>query len=182
MISGSKAEDGSYLPEPPEIMSKMMSNQAGLNQLAQAVLDARAQRRMSLVPEGEMAEDSVRDDWDTLSPRHVIAFARGGSWNAGGEDHLDPRHRFEVLMSQVKAKTIELGKIIDDASGVTTSAGAVLVDVEGAMMKEEYESLINLSFVLRKWTETSTQLRGAAEAAHDEDTEFSDVDWDESDD
>ena len=174
--SGSKAADGSYLPEPPEVMMRMMTSTAGLNQLAQAVFDSRSRRRMTLVPEGQSADDAIHDDWDTLTSQHLIAFARGGIWNTDGGD-LDPRSRLDFMLSGIRNKVKELQALVTDSATISNSSGAIIIDNEGAPMTPEYNALIDLSFILRNWTETSAQSVVAAEAAHEGDTEFANYDW-----
>jgi hypothetical protein len=174
--AGSKALDGTYLPEPPEIMNKLMTTEGGLNQLAQAVYDGRARRRIKLVPFGEMARDDLNQNWDSLHPDHLIAFVRGNNYSSGDE-LADPHARLDSLLDQIRTRIQDLRDVVRAASDTTATTGQPILKTEGAAMNAEYTTLNEVAFVLRTWSEIEQRLIDEAHAAQDLDTEFSDADW-----
>jgi hypothetical protein len=170
--SGTKAADGSYLPEPPEIMAKLMTSKAGLNQLAQVVFDSRAGRRLISLSDGMVAEDDVNLSADTLESKHLIAYARGGKWNADSDAELDPRAQLDVVLSEIKLRASELALAVAAAAEVESLTGFSLVEAEGAPMSDEYVRLEDVVFELRKWTERDEQNKSDAADAHEADSGY----------
>lgn len=163
--SGSRDEKGDYLPEPPQIIDRLMRTEQGLNQLAQAILDVRAGRKPRLLAPEQPAADTVMEDNDLLSRADIVGLATGKVWKDDLGSATDPVKQLDQSLERIIALINDLDSLVRVAGSLAGPDGVAFVSIDGAPLDEQWKSLSGLSFTLHGWAQTHDLRASAAKAS-----------------
>ncbi|GAA1764479.1 hypothetical protein GCM10009712_11190 [Pseudarthrobacter sulfonivorans] len=183
LIRSNSRINGEYMPEPQQIIEKMVSTEPGLQQLAQAILDARGNRAPRRLLDGEIAGTKAGEDWKLLETDDLYRY-KLTNWSGKIDPSSDPYVARDIYRRQLVEGVAALRNIADNLKRIESPNSRTLIDVEGLALDSEWKVLDDLAYELRTWSRTAAQagpiVQPAAEPGEDgpehEDDSFSDED------
>lgn len=163
--------NGEYMPEPQQIIEKMVSTEPGIEQLAQAVLDVRGRRAPRRLLNGETAGSESAEDSKLLDPNDLYRFKKE-NWTGKIDPSDDPHVARDIYRRRLTERTAELKEIADQLKRIKLASGEYLIDKEGlALENEEWTILDDLAFELKTWNRTAERTGPVVAPLHEEDDE-----------
>ena len=161
--------NGEYMPEPQQIIEKMVSSETGIEQLAQAVLDVRGRRAPRRLTNGEAAGSEHAEDWKLLDPNDLYRYKKE-NWTGKIDPSDDPHVARDIYRRRLIERTSELKEIADQLKRIKLDSGEILVDKEGlALENEEWKILDELAFELKMWDRAAARSAPVVAPRHEED-------------
>jgi hypothetical protein len=167
LIRSNARINGEYMPEPQQIIEKMVSSETGLQQLAQTIIDVRADRAPRRLVDGETAGSSVTEDWKLLETRDLYQY-KIGNWSGKIDPSSDPYVSRELYRRQLVEGVAALKEIAENLRKIESPNGGVLIDAEGLTLDSEWKVLDDLAYELRTWSRTADRVAPSVRLAHEE--------------
>ncbi|MDO2934151.1 hypothetical protein Q2T94_07560 [Paeniglutamicibacter sulfureus] len=158
LIRSNTRINGEYMPEPQQIIEKMVTTETGLQQLAQVVLDVRGSRAPRRLIDGEIAGTDSTEDWKLLDTDDLYRYKT--NWTGSHIDpSSDPHVARDLYRRQLVEGTASLKAIADHLKRIELPDGSNLIEKEGlALENEEWTILDDLAFELKTWNRTADRV------------------------
>jgi hypothetical protein len=154
LIRSNARINGEYMPEPQQIIEKMVSTEPGLQQLAQAILDVRGNRAPRRLLDGEIAGEEAREDWKLLEPDDLYRY-KLTNWSGKIDPSSDPYVARDIYRRQLVEGVAALRNIGDNLKRIESPNGRPLIDLEGLALDVEWTVLDELAYEMRTWSRTA---------------------------
>lgn len=174
--------DGEYMPEPQQIVEKMVSTEAGLQQLAQIVLDVRNSRAPRRLLDGETASSDFVAETVKLTTEDLYRFKKE-NWVGRIDPSSDPHISRDMYRRQLVDYTRALREVAENIKRIALVSGENLIESEGLTLEnEEWKILDDIAFDMRMWHRTAERTAPVLAPIVEEDGEVDDDAFTEDDD
>lgn len=181
LIRSTAKVDGEYLPEPQQIIERMVTSVAGVRQLGQIILDVRAGREPKLLHRGQEPSEHHLSDNMSLTRSDLFNYKKD-NWQTSAAVEVSPQSQLHAYRQRLIEGVETLKTIVDAVQRVVDEEGTVLVDVQGLDVESESSTLSDISTDLRAWARiarragVSPVFTDLSQSTDEDEEEYSEVD------
>lgn len=151
LIRSTAKVDNEYLPEPQQIIERMVTSISGIRQLGQVIFDARAGREPRLLNAGQSPNDEWLDDNSPLTRDDLFRFKKEG-WSSSTDADAGPQSQLLAYKQRLIDGVDSLAATVAAIQRVVDEEGTILVDTQGLDVDSESRILSDISTDLRAWS------------------------------
>ncbi|MDQ0757310.1 hypothetical protein [Arthrobacter sp. B3I4] len=151
LIRSNTRVNGEYMPEPQQIIQKMVASENGIQQLAQIVVDVRGDRAPRRLLDGEAAGSASAADRALLTTDDLYRY-KNENWSPRIDPSSDPYVARDLYRRKLVEEAAALKEITDRLKSIELPSGESLIEKEGLTLEnKEWETLDAVSLDLKFW-------------------------------
>ena len=160
LIRSTAKVGGEYLPEPQQIIERMVTSIAGIQQLGQIILDVRAGFEPRLLRKGQNASDQYLSENQLLTREDLFRYKKDG-WATPTDDDAAPETRLLAYRQRLIEAVESVQSTVTAIQGIVSEENVTLVDSLGLDVDREFRALTDIVTDLGIWSRLAKRQSGA---------------------
>ncbi|MGJ3189634.1 hypothetical protein [Paenarthrobacter sp. FR1] len=161
LIRSTAKVGGEYLPEPQQIVERMVTSISGIQQLGQVILDVRAGFEPRLLKKGQNASDRYLSDNQLLTREDLFRYKKDG-WASSTDLEAGPESRLLAYRQRLIDSVEALQSTFAAIQRIESEENVILVDSLGLDVDTEFKVLSEIVTELGIWTRLASRRSGGS--------------------